>query len=38
MVYLASDESVFTTGTEHVVDGGETVILGTTAAQVRPSP
>ncbi|MGA3148547.1 MAG: SDR family oxidoreductase [Acidimicrobiales bacterium] len=38
MVYLASDESAFTTGTEHVVDGGETVILGTTAVQVRPSP
>jgi 3alpha(or 20beta)-hydroxysteroid dehydrogenase len=35
MVYLASDESAFTTGTEHVVDGGETVILGTTAAQAR---
>jgi 3alpha(or 20beta)-hydroxysteroid dehydrogenase len=36
MVYLASDESAFTTGSEHVVDGGETVILGTTAGQSRP--
>jgi 3alpha(or 20beta)-hydroxysteroid dehydrogenase len=38
LVYLASDESAFTTGTEHVVDGGETTILGTTAVQVRPTP
>jgi 3alpha(or 20beta)-hydroxysteroid dehydrogenase len=37
MVYLASDESAFTTGTEHVVEGGETVILGTTTVQVLPS-
>jgi 3alpha(or 20beta)-hydroxysteroid dehydrogenase len=37
MVYLASDESAFTTGTEHVVDGGETVVLGTTAAKEQPS-
>lgn len=37
MVYLASDESAFTTGTEHVVDGGEMVMMGTSAGQARPA-
>jgi NAD(P)-dependent dehydrogenase (short-subunit alcohol dehydrogenase family) len=35
MVYLASDESAFTTGTEHVVDGGEAAMMGTVARSAR---
>ena len=37
MVYLASDESAFTTGTEHVVDGGEAAMMATVAGQARPA-
>ena len=35
MVYLASDESAFTTGAEHVVDGGEAAMMGTVARAAR---
>jgi 3alpha(or 20beta)-hydroxysteroid dehydrogenase len=35
MVYLASDESAFTTGSEHVVDGGEAAMMGTVARSAR---